>query len=61
MIAEHMLELIILTQIIGEDLYEDGLFYFNGKDYNYDKILDRYFELKNKFLEPYAINTNPKG
>lgn len=54
MIEERMLELLILQQICENMKFFDNV-------YDMDKMLNRLIELKKEFLEPYVIESDPKG
>jgi hypothetical protein len=63
MIQEKMLELLLLYRIVNSplDLEHRNKVFFNGKAYDSTKIIDRYKELTEEFLEPYVIDSDPKG
>lgn len=61
MIKERMLELLILRQIIEQIPETCGNIKFFDKVYDTDKMLDRLIELEKEFLEPYVIESGPKG
>ena len=56
-----MLELLILRQIIEQIPEICGNIKFFDKVYDTDKMLNRLIELKKEFLEPYVIESDPKG
>lgn len=55
-----MLEYLILSDILkktsGQEL-ETGIY---NREYNLDKMIERYCELKGEFLEPYVIESDSK-
>ncbi len=61
MIPEKMLELLILNQICVD--YNDNKIYADYLDKNYDmqKLGDRYDELGKEFLNDYAIDNPEKS
>lgn len=61
MIKEKILELLILRQIIEQIPKTCGNIKFFDKVYDMDKMLDRLIELEKEFLEPYVIESGPKG
>lgn len=56
-----MLELLILRQIIEQIPETCGNIKFFDKVYDTDKMLNRLIELDKEFLEPYVIESDPKG
>jgi len=61
MIVEKMLELILLQEIFCS--YNTDVEYneFLSKNYNIEKINDRYLELGREFLKTYALNKTEKS
>ncbi len=59
MIQERMLELLLLDLIL-KDVSENAI-KFRGKTYNTQAIAKRIGDILEEFLEPYVIETNPKG
>jgi hypothetical protein len=59
MISEKMLEYLVLDKIIKKYLkaYSEN---YLPEIYNWNKIFDRYTQLKDEFLEPYVIDSNSK-
>lgn len=54
-----MLEFLVLDKIVQIYLNEDSESYLL-KVYDWDKIFDRYDQLRDEFLEPYVIDSNSK-
>lgn len=61
MITEKMLELLLLYRILNDQIINGMEMYFDGKLYNADEMTRRYLHLAAEFLEPYVIDSNPKG
>ena len=61
MIVEKMLELILLQEVFYS--YNNNIEYneFLRKNYNIEKINNRYLELGKEFLNPYALNKTEKS
>lgn len=59
MISEKMLEFLMLS-IIGKAINDDGTLCIEGKQYDVEKMNNRFVEIAKEFLEPYAINSNSK-
>jgi hypothetical protein len=59
MISEKMLEFLVLDKIVQMYLNEDSESYLL-QVYDWDKIFDRYDQLRDEFLEPYVIDSNSK-
>jgi hypothetical protein len=59
MISEKMLEYLVLDKIIKKYLkaYSEN---YLPEIYNWNKIFDRFDQLKDEFLEPYVIDSNSK-
>lgn len=60
MIKERMLELLILERIIEQSKPEYTILNFKDKEYDNQKIYDRFAELLEEFLEPYVIESTLK-
>ena len=61
MIVEKMLEAIILERIIKCNMQShNNTFKYKGKEYDFNKILERFEDLKIEFIEPYAVNNAVK-
>lgn len=60
MINEKILELLLLDKILKE-FNPRNTFTFAGKNHDYNMIRDRYIRLMAEFLEPYVIESDPKG
>lgn len=62
MYSDKMIELVLLQQIIVQDELwkESDSYVWNGKEYNVEKLLNRFRELRSDFLEPYVIDSTSK-
>jgi hypothetical protein len=63
MINERMIELLLLSDIVNNAIQSetDEIIYFNNKPYNAFEMIKRYNELTAEFIEPYVIDSDPKG
>lgn len=61
MIEEKMSELLLLSHVL-KDYFCDvrNRIRLNGKEYDWDKIYERYKVLMEEFLSPYVIDNNSK-
>lgn len=59
MIQERMLELLLLDLILKG--VSENIIKFRGKTYNTQSIAKRMGDILEEFLEPYVIESNPKG
>jgi len=59
--TNKMLELLILAKVLND--YNDDSIYADHLDKNYDmqKLGDRYYELGKEFLNEYALNKTEKS
>lgn len=62
MIPEQMQELLLLDRVVYNSDKDDipSTFKWNGRVYDNIRIVNRYKELMEKFLEPYVINSDSK-
>ena len=61
MIVEKMLELILLQEVFYSYNNDMGYNEFLRKNYNIEKMNNRYLELGKEFLNPYALNKTEKS
>lgn len=61
MVTEKMLELLLLYRILNDQPVDTEQIYFNEKPYDINKMIKRYMNLTAEFLEPYVIDSDPKG
>lgn len=60
MIPERALEYLILANI-EHDIYTKDEFILGKKRYSMEKVRKRIEEIRQEVLEPYVIESNPKG
>lgn len=62
MIQEKMLELLLLNEVLSEYYYNyaRNRIRLNGKEYDRDKLCERYNTLMEEFLSPYVIDNDSK-
>ena len=61
MIVERLLELIILKDILKDYTKDKEYADFLDKEYNVQKMENRFLELGKEFLNPYALNKTEKS
>lgn len=63
MILEKMSELLLLSHVLRDyycDIRNRKIIRLNGKEYDYDKIYERYKVLMEEFLSPYVIDNDSR-
>lgn len=61
MIVERLLELIVLKDLLRDYTKDKEYADFLNKEYNVQKIEDRFLELGKEFLNDYALNKTEKS
>ena len=61
MIIEKLLELIILKDVLRDYTKDKEYADFLDKEYNIQKMENRFLELGKEFLNPYALNKTEKS
>lgn len=62
MILEKMSELLLLSHVLNDYFRNDvrHRLRLNGKEYDYNKIYERYKVLMEEFLSPYVIDNDSR-
>lgn len=61
--SEKISELLLLSHVLRNyycDVRNRNIIRLNGKEYDYDKIYERYKVLMEEFLSPYVISKDSK-